>query len=185
MNKQKNTYEYQKHRGITRKLHLIDLRGGGCEKCGYNKNLSALDFHHLDPTGKESQLDARKLSNSTMKWIMTEFEKCQVLCANCHREEHSPELLIANIRTQVSDKAEGKITRVAEQGKPKCLDCGEEINYTYVRCNPCASKAKRKVERPDLLLLTQEVANSGYAEAGRKYNVSPKSIKRWLERGIE
>ncbi len=86
-----NCYGYQKLRGLKRKLHLIDLRGGCCEKCGYQENLAALDFHHKDPKEKENQLDMRKLSNSTMDWILLEFEKCDVLCSNCHREVHSPD----------------------------------------------------------------------------------------------
>ena len=88
MRKQGNTYEYQVMRSLKRKTHLINLKGGGCEICGYNKNLAALEFHHIDRDTKESQLDARTLSNSSMGWIMSEFEKCMVLCANCHREIH-------------------------------------------------------------------------------------------------
>ena len=28
-------------------------RGGKCERCGYNANLSALEFHHKNPEEKE------------------------------------------------------------------------------------------------------------------------------------
>lgn len=28
-------------------------RGGKCECCGYNKNLSALEFHHINPDEKK------------------------------------------------------------------------------------------------------------------------------------
>lgn len=30
--------------------------GGKCEKCGYNKCLDALEFHHKDPSQKEFQI---------------------------------------------------------------------------------------------------------------------------------
>ena len=29
---------------------MVDYKGGKCERCGYDKNISALEFHHLDPT---------------------------------------------------------------------------------------------------------------------------------------
>ena len=84
-----NDYGYQKLRGLKRKLFLINLKGGKCERCGYDKNISAFDFHHRDPKNKDSQLDMRHLSNSNMNWIIEEFEKCDVLCSNCHRKWHS------------------------------------------------------------------------------------------------
>ena len=103
MKKQRNTYEYQTMRALKRKLYLIELRGGKCEICGYDKNLSAFDFHHIDKSTKESQLDQSKLSNSSMKYIMNEFSKCQVLCANCHRETHSPDLSLNKVREKICE----------------------------------------------------------------------------------
>lgn len=31
-----------------RKRKLVELKGGKCEICGYNKCIEALEFHHLD-----------------------------------------------------------------------------------------------------------------------------------------
>lgn len=59
-----NTSHAQTIRGLRRKIKLIDLKGGECEICGYNKNIAALEFHHLDSSLKEFQLDTRKLSNT-------------------------------------------------------------------------------------------------------------------------
>jgi len=83
-------YQKQQERANSRKLHLITLKGGKCEKCGYSKNSAALCFHHLDPTQKEKRLDSRNLSNSTWETILKEVEKCQLLCHNCHMETHFP-----------------------------------------------------------------------------------------------
>jgi hypothetical protein len=179
-----NTYEYQKLRGLKRKLFLIDLRGSCCEKCGYNKNLASLDFHHEEPGQKESQLDMRTLANSSMKWILEEFEKCKVLCANCHREEHHSELEISIVRNNVK-KIEDSILEAKDAGKPKCCDCGAEINYTYKRCRPCGDKAKRKVERPNLILLQKEKELNGVEWCSKKYKVSPKTIRKWLQKQIQ
>lgn len=44
-----NNYQQQKLRGLKRKYEVVQMRGGKCERCGYNKNLAALDFHHRDP----------------------------------------------------------------------------------------------------------------------------------------
>ena len=70
----------------------------GCRKLEpldsfYDKHFSALDFHHIDPTTKETTV--HKLLNTgtpTPEKIVAmrhEIDKCVVLCSNCHRIEHS------------------------------------------------------------------------------------------------
>jgi hypothetical protein len=89
---QLSSYPAQKDRGIERKLRLIQMSGGACEICGYNKNIAALEFHHLDPDKKEFKLDIRLLANRTWKSVLQEFAKCQLVCANCHAEVHCPDM---------------------------------------------------------------------------------------------
>jgi len=95
---QTNTYHSQTIRSYKRKLHLIELLGGCCKVCKYDRNLSALEFHHRDPNGKDSQLDMRTLSNRSMEYILEEVSKCDLLCSNCHREYHNPEMEIENVK---------------------------------------------------------------------------------------
>ena len=87
-----NSYTNQKRRGLKRKLEVINSLGGCCSRCGYKKNISALEFHHLDPNEKEFQVDLRHFSNSNLEKLKQELNKCILLCANCHREEHNPQL---------------------------------------------------------------------------------------------
>lgn len=62
-----NNYQKQKARGIKRKYEYILSHSGKCEICGYNKNLSALEFHHKDPNEKEFQIDARRFPKAKGK----------------------------------------------------------------------------------------------------------------------
>jgi hypothetical protein len=91
---QPNTNERQKKVSRERKLKLIEMSGGGCEICGYKKNYSALQFHHLNRSNKVFCLDSRKLSNTNWNSIVKEWEKCQLLCATCHIEVHNPDNLV-------------------------------------------------------------------------------------------
>ena len=86
-----NYYEAQQRRAWSRKLELIRMMGGKCSCCGYNKNIAALEFHHLNPSEKDFQLDSRHLSNTSMERIMEESKKCILLCSNCHKELHYPD----------------------------------------------------------------------------------------------
>lgn len=106
-----NTYFSQDLRATSRKLMLIELKGGGCQKCNYNKNIAALDFHHRDVSEKEFQLDMRTLGNRTLKSILIEAEKCDLICATCHREEHCPECEMENVKSRVEIMEQIKIEK--------------------------------------------------------------------------
>lgn len=56
--------------------------------CGFSKCVQALDFHHREPKTKEFGLSIRGLTRSWDK-IKLELDKCDLLCANCHRELHA------------------------------------------------------------------------------------------------
>lgn len=86
-----NPYELQKSRGLAKKIRSVKSKGGKCKKCGYAKNLSALEFHHIDPSTKNFQIDLRVFSNLSDEALEEEIAKCILVCANCHREIHNPD----------------------------------------------------------------------------------------------
>jgi predicted nucleic acid-binding Zn ribbon protein len=83
--------KYRKNLRFRRKAHAIKFLGGKCTSCGYCKNLSALDIHHIDPSQKEFQLNSTKLGGSDWSTVEKELKKCTVLCKNCHAEHHNPQ----------------------------------------------------------------------------------------------
>jgi len=70
------------------KLLAVQLGGGKCQICGYNKYSGALDFHHLNASTKKFDLSVRDLTKS-WKIITKEIKKCVLVCSNCHREIHA------------------------------------------------------------------------------------------------
>jgi hypothetical protein len=91
-NKHHQSYEAQKRRGLARKLELVETAGGCCSICGYRKNLAALAFHHTISVDKDFKLDMRSLSNRRLENVLTELDKCILVCHNCHAELHNPHL---------------------------------------------------------------------------------------------
>ena len=68
-------------------LGVVDTaKAAGCKKCG-DKRFYVLDFHHRDPSQKEGTINHMIKSASYSK-LVEEVNKCDVLCANCHREFH-------------------------------------------------------------------------------------------------
>lgn len=76
------------------KKQLVLYKGGKCERCGYDKCIQALQFHHKVPGEKDFTISTQlNLSNFSMDKYYNEVDKCELLCANCHSEEHSKDLI--------------------------------------------------------------------------------------------
>lgn len=69
------------------KEKAVEYKGGCCEKCGYNKYIGALQFHHIDPKEKDPNWERFKNRKFDDKF-KNELNKCMLLCANCHAEIH-------------------------------------------------------------------------------------------------
>lgn len=68
------------------KRKMVKYKDGKCQKCGYNKNVKALQFHHLNSDEKDFTLSGSHCKS--WEKIKKELDKCIMLCANCHIEEH-------------------------------------------------------------------------------------------------
>lgn len=60
----------------------------GCSRCSENTPV-CLDFHHLDSDEKEIEISNAVRCGWKLERILKEISKCILLCANCHRKEHS------------------------------------------------------------------------------------------------
>jgi hypothetical protein len=77
---------YTQDRAIAKKLTLVSEFGGACMKCGYNKEVRILNFHHVDASTKEFSIGTRHGGNIAV--LRAEAKKCILLCPNCHMEHH-------------------------------------------------------------------------------------------------
>jgi 5-methylcytosine-specific restriction endonuclease McrA len=68
------------------KKQCLEYKGGCCSKCGYDKSDYALEFHHRDPEKKDFSIN--RGASLVFDKLKEELDKCDLLCANCHREEH-------------------------------------------------------------------------------------------------
>lgn len=63
----------------------VEYKGGRCSVCGYDKCITALEFHHRDEREKSFSIST---NSNIIKWetMRLELDKCDLVCANCHRE---------------------------------------------------------------------------------------------------
>ncbi|MFH1586349.1 MAG: hypothetical protein ABID38_00670 [Candidatus Diapherotrites archaeon] len=80
----KKVAEYISSRRRKYKKKLVELKGGKCQICGYDKCMGALEFHHEDEKDKKISY----IYNRGWDRILEEADKTLLVCANCHREIH-------------------------------------------------------------------------------------------------
>lgn len=140
-----NNYEDQKLRGLKRKYEYVIKKGGRCKCCGYNKNLSALEFHHRNANEKEFQIDIRAFSNHSLEKLEKELEKCELLCANCHREYHNSDLTMDKVSEIIKKAYNKKSFNNQKTCKQTCIVCGKSFlkSKGKIYCSKeCRWKAK-------------------------------------------
>ena len=82
----KKCFTRWKHERDTRvKKKAIEYKGGKCQRCGFVGHYAVFDFHHL----RDKEMNWRMMCNSGWERARPELDKCELLCSNCHRLEHS------------------------------------------------------------------------------------------------
>ena len=79
---------YRKAKRQKLKNEVIEYFGGKCSRCKNAYPPCVYDLHHKDPSEKEFTLANSYLDVSSEKF-WNEVNKCELLCANCHRIEHA------------------------------------------------------------------------------------------------
>ena len=169
-----------------RKQRIVYVMGGQCALCGYNKNIQALEMHHIDPQEKDFTFSDTKKYH-TWEELSIEMQKCVLLCANCHREIHypldeeNPIELKSSYNPERSAEIQALITQEKTKTKHFCIDCGKEITRNAQRCQKCAELHNRRVERPEREVFKQEIRTTPFTVLGEKYNVSDNAIRKWCD----
>jgi hypothetical protein len=80
----------QKRRKFTEFIWRLKT-AGYCTVCGLRDAPECLDFHHL--FDKKFGINSTAAGRSRKEFLI-EFEKCVLLCANCHRKLHAGTLTL-------------------------------------------------------------------------------------------
>jgi Zn finger protein HypA/HybF involved in hydrogenase expression len=175
------------------KKRLINERGHRCECCRKEMWLGGEIVLELDHVNGDRDNNSR--------------ENLQLLCPNCHAltptyrgkniGEHAKnhraacyqrhrELKLAS--GQYAYKEQAKPSKKKQEKKKRlakvasCIKCNAQIggNTKTQMCANCYHESTRKVERPAVDMLIQEIQNSSFLSVGKKYGVSDNAIRKWL-----
>ena len=114
-----------------KKIRFINrLKEKGCSRCGYDKCLDALHFHHRDPRQKAKPIN--DLKHHSFKFIIEETAKCELLCSNCHAEIHRKMRgFTEKDRVDLGLQFELDFTKQEGGIFIKCEKCGHESRVKY------------------------------------------------------
>ncbi len=114
-NREWNTERTLRRRARLRAWLNERKREYGCARCGCS-DPACLDFHHREGSRKELSVGRMVTHGYGRDALEDEMDKCEVLCANCHRREHHTE--------PDDDLRRWLHERKADLGG--CSDCGED-----------------------------------------------------------
>jgi len=121
--------EYQRKWLAERRKFAIAVFGDKCTKCG---STTKLEFDHIDPK--------TKIHHSIWSWapirIKAELEKCQLLCAECHKDKtgrttHGTDQMYKNYKCRCNLCKEGSARRKKKSRDKKRVNVFTPRKYEY------------------------------------------------------
>jgi len=156
------------------KSRMVKSFGGSCGICGYSNCKKALEFHHLDPNGKDFSPTSH--IRSWQKTVV-ELRKCVMLCANCHREVHAG---IVDIPENIKRFDESYAKKNYDKDKlSPCFVCGEPKYHKLKTCSrSCSAKLSRKVDWDNKDVVELLKIHKTYTKVGEILGVSDVAVKK-------
>lgn len=130
-------------------------------------------IRNRDPNEKDFSISFLMSRGKSWENILTELDKCDLVCANCHREIHEVHHVVKNN----TPKTSLAVTK-------SCKNCNKSFTQSKKLAGYCSQAChkldSRKAERPAKDDLIDDVNRLGYTGAGRKYGVSDNAIRKWM-----
>lgn len=156
--------------------------GSPCADCGLIYPPCAMDFNHLDMSKKSDTISG--LYGKSKERIEKEINKCELICANCHREKTQqnmilvptcknrrlrPEIIDAEIKLGDPTKKCAKCDRKKHIDDFSLLQTGQRHSYCRKCLREYNNSAKRENYTPSAKLIKALKDNEPCSDCGRRF----------------
>lgn len=184
--------------GVKIRERLVSMFGGKCVKCGYDKCIRNMHFHHRDPSTKLFELSSTSVRTNNFDVLVEEAKKCDLLCSNCHGEEED-KVAKSKYLDRNSDLVDGKTFKrwsdlLAYVGRssrgPKRELLTKQCQWCRIGfktktpdriycCFKCSVMKKKTPIPPKSELKKLRDNGATWKEIGEKYKVRPNLARKW------
>lgn len=172
-----NSYNYRRK---DLKIMAVKYKGGKCIYCSYDKCLSSLHFHHLNPKTKSFSISSACYSINKIK---EELDKCILVCSNCHGEIHEGLLEVKSDIDLNSNNINPDNKPYYSHSQNKSIsnrcNCGKEISKKSKFCSLCY-KRPNKITWPSYEELKTMTQSNPMSSIAKKLGVSNTAVKKRL-----
>lgn len=123
---------FRAQRAFEIKTLIHEIKNMPCIDCLEYYSSYVMDFDHIDPKTKKGNVSKMAGKTHKIEDIIDEMNKCEIRCANCHRDKtHFEQLRIKND----NDVCEAILRRRKKQDyvnqikSISCMDCLKQYNY--------------------------------------------------------
>lgn len=164
------------------------------EKCGEKESMSMIDDEFsLDDAEYLKKKIFKQIKGVKVMRTDKTYDQKKILkycnycsCGKCFdRKKYSRNsneyCKICNCTNCITIKTNLCQERNNQKRKKQCPDCNSLIHESSDKCHACYSETTRKVTRPSYDVLIQEIQDTSYVAVGKKYGVSDKAIRKWID----
>ena len=149
-------------KNLKERLFDLNLVENKCCLCGQDENWNnmkiSLILDHINGVFNDNRI-----------------ENLRIVCPNCNAG------LDTHCRgSKGLNKNKGEIINNNTSRYDKC-ECNNIKLKESKKCKDCSFKTRRKIERPNIEILLEDVKDLGYCGTGRKYGVSDNCIRKWIK----
>ena len=161
---------------------MVHVMGDRCQLCGYNRDIHALEFHHIDPNQKDFSFN--KAESTSWEVTQEELKKCILVCANCHREIHSglvSNQLVSSFNQELANEVTNRIYAAKHHQIKTCKRCGATISSKAVYCTICNGLVTRSCDRPTRDELKILIRTTPFTQIAKYYSVTDNAVRKWCD----
>ncbi len=166
------------------KYMAVLYKGGECQICGYNACINALHFHHRDPDEKDFSLSYKGHTYSFEK-IKSELDKCDLLCANCHAEEHYDSDMMERVFEAIQRR--GIREQHLKNNIKICSECNKPFRGKNKKtCSTKCQKNYKKLPTEIELYECYKKYNGSVVKMAKSFGISDNGLRKRIKKmGID